>query len=82
MEIGAPVIASTSFHLQHQESKVFLYTALDQQYNQRNCGNCPIQGQLEISGDLDKSSRTKWRVVSGVFYVNSEKDKNTQKEEL
>ena len=61
---GTPLKAFNVFHVQHLESKVFLYTALENQFNQRNCGNCPIQGQLEISGDWDKGSRTKWKVVS------------------
>ena len=61
---GTPLKAFNVFHLQHLESRAFLYTALENQFNQRNCGNCPIQGQLEISGDGDKGSRTKWKVVS------------------
>ena len=64
LEPGTQIKAFNVFHLQHQETKSYLYTALEFQFNQRNCGNCSIQGQLEISGDYDKGSRTKWKVVS------------------
>ena len=64
LEEGQPIKGDTIFYLQHQESKVFLFTNTEFTYNERNCGDCPIKGQLEVSGSSDKNFRTKWTIVS------------------
>eukprot|EP01017_Pseudomicrothorax_dubius_P030908 TRINITY_DN3890_c0_g2_i1.p1 TRINITY_DN3890_c0_g2~~TRINITY_DN3890_c0_g2_i1.p1 ORF type:complete len:251 (-),score=51.06 TRINITY_DN3890_c0_g2_i1:155-907(-) len=67
---GELVKGNMSFHLLHVLTRRYLFTSRDLDFNARNCGrNCPIGGQLEVSGDRDKSGRTRWQITSGVFYI-------------
>jgi len=47
-----------------------------------NCGHrCPIMGQLEISSKMEKDFEGKWKVHSGVLFLNENPESSNKKEE-
>eukprot|EP00808_Paulinella_micropora_P024805 g80469.t1 len=58
--------------LMHVDTGKYLSTSKNQEFNSRNCANCPIQGQLEASaGSLNSDAQ--WKVAEGVFFSTGEK---------
>jgi hypothetical protein len=61
------------FAIEHAETRRFLFADPGLQFDHRNCGqNCPILGQIEISCDDRNTAFTKWKIVSGVFFLAGE----------
>jgi hypothetical protein len=47
---------------------MYLSTDLAAKFNQQNCRNCPIQGQLEVRAVPQKNRLVMWKTNEG-FYV-------------
>ena len=45
----AVLSCSRAVRLQHVDTGMWLYTSKNDRFNQNNCRNCPIIGQLEVS---------------------------------
>ena len=46
-------------------------------YNNRNCARCPIQGQLEVTTQMRGISKnTQWTIEGGLFFPVGEKYKD------
>jgi dolichyl-phosphate-mannose--protein O-mannosyl transferase len=54
--------------LQHVDTNMYLSTDLAAKFNQQNCRNCPIQGQLEVRAVPQKNRLVMWKTNEG-FYV-------------
>lgn len=54
----------------HIDTNKRLYSRRADMFNQRNCGNCPILNQLEISGHqvAATDANAQWRVEDGIFF--------------
>lgn len=62
---GEMLLGSISFNLRHQKNKSYLGTRSNYQYTYNNCGRqCPILGQLEVSGSPYPNQYTNWRIRS------------------
>eukprot|EP00457_Paulinella_chromatophora_P017202 gb/GEZN01018192.1/.p1 GENE.gb/GEZN01018192.1/~~gb/GEZN01018192.1/.p1 ORF type:complete len:225 (+),score=13.08 gb/GEZN01018192.1/:29-703(+) len=58
---------SIHVYFMHIDTGKYLSTSKKQEFNQRNCANCPIQGQLEVSAGV-KNSDAKWKVAEGIYF--------------
>jgi len=55
------------FKLQHKDTRTYLSSNAQYQYNQRNCGgNCPIMNHLEVAAKATPDLETRWKVELGV----------------
>jgi len=71
-EVGELLQVKDTFYLFHTDSKRYLYANRDVDFNRRNCGNCPILGQLEVSGDQKQSNLAIWTIDGGVIFPETE----------
>jgi hypothetical protein len=53
---------------QHVDTSKYLSTDAGSKFNQQNCRNCPIQGQLEVRAVSQKNRLVMWKTVEG-FYI-------------
>jgi len=62
-------------NLQHVDTRAYLYARRSDQFNDRNCRNCPIVGQLEVScsrvGSPSSDSYAQWQTNEGVFFPST-----------
>lgn len=54
------------FRLMHMATRKYLGGAKDKNYNERNCGNCPILHHLEAFARGSQDQYSLWTVSSGV----------------
>jgi len=58
--------------LVHGNTNKYLHSTASQRFTQRNCPNCPIVGQQEVTGHGDGGSDSVWQTTEGVFMPRHE----------
>ena len=59
----------SNFHLEHVDTRKYLYTATKAKFTAQNCGQgCPIMGQTEMSCSSSKGLATKFMTGQGVYF--------------
>lgn len=56
----------------HVDTGKWLATSTRSDFNQNNCRNCPIQGQLEVRAQSAGNHDADWRTAEGYFFPVSE----------
>lgn len=57
-----------AFALQHIDTGYYLFSSRKSNFNDRNCRNCPIIGQLEIACSDKKVKGAKWITHHGFYF--------------
>ena len=60
----------TIFSLRHAETKRYLHTNREHLYNNRNCRNCQISGQQEVSAINKWDKYCNWKIIGVRFILN------------
>lgn len=55
-----------------------LYARRADAFNQQNCRNCPIVGQLEVSASAQQDDNTHWVTEDGVFFPTRDPDEDAE----
>jgi dolichyl-phosphate-mannose--protein O-mannosyl transferase len=63
---------SRAVAIQHVDTGMYLSTDTAAKFNQHNCRNCPIQGQLEVRASQQKNRLAMWKTAEGFFVPVSE----------
>lgn len=67
--------AMTQFFLEHTNTKKFLYINLRSSlFDERNCRNCPILYQREVSLTDNKDKQCLWKVTGGLLFKPKDSD--------
>lgn len=61
-------IRGQTIFLRHKQTKHYLFTSKKADFNDQNCRNCPINGQLEISCVPKRLKGAKWITHHGVYF--------------
>jgi hypothetical protein len=61
---------------QHVDTGKYLSTDVQAKFNQQNCRNCPIQGQLEVRASAGRSRMAMWKTTEGFFFPVTEEHRN------
>lgn len=69
---GSNWSTDTPFYLQHVATGKWLSSSNQARFNQQNCPNCPIVGQLEVVGIRQKSDASIWVVQRGAFLLDKD----------
>lgn len=65
-ERGTPIV------LRHASTGTYLGTSAKHKFNQSNCRNCPIQGQLEVHAKTTKTKGAQWTTAQGIYFPANE----------
>lgn len=60
-ERGQPV------RFQHADTSMLLFSSTSNAFTQKNCPNCPILGQYEISAAKKADKNTRWSTGQGIY---------------
>lgn len=64
---------AANFFLQHEATQKYLYINIKSSlYDERNCRNCPIIFQREVSLTSNKDKQCIWKVAGGLIYKENE----------
>jgi len=76
------VLGSTQFFLQHVPTEAYLYINIKNSlFDERNCRNCPIMYQREVSLVKSKDKQSLWKVVGGLIFKEKVEELKTLDEE-
>lgn len=62
----------SSVYLVHADTGTFLATEKNFEFNQMNCRNCPIRGQLEVHTRKSQSDQSEWVTAEGIYFPVSD----------
>lgn len=75
------VYGKTQFFLQHVPTGAYLYINIKTSlYDERNCRNCPIMYQREVSLTHNKDKQCLWKVAGGLFFNERKEAFNNDEE--
>ena len=64
--------------LKHKDTGKLLQAQSQHAFNQRNCPNCPINGQYEVTCGASGAVTTVWKAVQGVFFKPKQDEVNDE----
>ena len=72
----------TSFFLYHEGTQKYLYVNIKTSlFDEKNCRNCPIMYQREVSLTSTKDKQCLWKIVGGLIFKEREQETENKEEE-
>jgi hypothetical protein len=62
----------------HKDTGKWLQSQAAHRFTQRNCPNCPIIGQQEVTCAASEGATTGWKAVHGVFFRPKQEEVNDE----